>query len=98
MLFSYFEHEGMVSSRCEVLLAYVKVTGVELAIYLAKYLRFNHGILLMSLSLCRDLAAQQTDTEGSYFDERLRERELARKAAARSPMDFERTKEYERDY
>lgn len=94
MLFSYFEHEGMVSSRCEVLLAYVKVTGVELA----KYLRFNHGILLMSLSLCRDLAAQQTDTEGSYFDERLRERELARKAAARSPMDFERTKEYERDY
>ncbi|CAL8466800.1 g6336 [Coccomyxa elongata] len=43
----------------------------------------------------RDLAAQQTDTdtEGRYFDERLRERELARKAAARSPMEFERTKE-----
>lgn len=55
---------------------------------------------LMSLSLYRDLAAQQTDTdtEGRYFDERLRERELARKAAAQNPIEIERTKEYERDY
>ncbi|EIE26497.1 hypothetical protein COCSUDRAFT_46111 [Coccomyxa subellipsoidea C-169] len=47
----------------------------------------------------RDLAAQQTDTEGRYFDERLRERESARKVAAeRSSMEFERTRQYETDY
>ena len=60
---------------------------------------FCDRLIARHIALDRDLAAQQTDTEGRYFDERLRERESARKAAAaRSSMEFERTRQYETDY
>ncbi len=86
-------HSSHVSAVC-----ICKADNAGKAIHLAKHVRLNPHMMLILLLLYRDLAAQQTDTEGRYFDERLRERELARKAAARSPLEIERTKEYERDY
>ena len=50
--------------------------------------------------LCRELSAQNTDAEADYFEQRLREREAARKQAA-APLPggitIERTRQYETD-
>ena len=48
--------------------------------------------------LRRELSAQNGDTEAEIFDQRLREREARRKAAAARPFfDIEPTRQYERE-
>lgn len=50
-------------------------------------------------TLHRELSAQNGDTEAEIFDQRLREREASRKAAAGRPFfdNIKPTRQYERE-